>query len=59
MIFENRTVLITGAAVGIGRACALQFAKNGANIILVDYNSETLENIEKEACWNRKIPTSF
>jgi len=48
MIFENRTVLITGAAVGIGRACALQFAKNGANIILVDYNSETLENIEKE-----------
>jgi len=48
MIFENRTVLITGAAVGIGRACALQFAKNGANIVLVDYNSETLNSIEKE-----------
>ena len=48
MIFENKTVLITGAAVGIGRACALQFAKNGASIILVDYNAETLDSIEKE-----------
>lgn len=47
-MFENKTVLITGAAVGIGRACALQFAKNGANIILVDHNPATLEETEKE-----------
>ena len=32
-MFIEKTVLITGAAVGIGRACALQFAKNGANVI--------------------------
>lgn len=48
MYFEGKTVLITGAAVGIGRACALQFAKNGANIILVDYNAETLAKTEEE-----------
>ena len=47
-MFRNKTVLITGAAVGIGRACALQFAKNGADIILVDYNSETLAKTEEE-----------
>ena len=31
-LFEGKTALITGAAVGIGRACALQMAKNGAYI---------------------------
>lgn len=48
MNFSGKTVLITGAAVGIGRACALQFAKNGANVILVDYNAETLAKTEEE-----------
>lgn len=47
-MFKNKTVLITGAAVGIGRAAAIEFAKNGANIILVDYNSETLLKAEQE-----------
>lgn len=47
-MFQNKTVLITGAAVGIGRACAVQFARGGANVILVDYNPETLKNAEKE-----------
>lgn len=48
MRFENKTAMITGAAVGIGRACALQFAKEGANVIVLDYNPETLEHTEKE-----------
>ena len=47
-MFQNKTVLITGAAVGIGRACAVQFARGGANVILVDYNPETLKNAEEE-----------
>ncbi len=48
MNFSDKTVLITGAAVGIGRACALQFAQGGANVILVDYNRETLLRTEAE-----------
>ena len=47
-MFQNKTVLITGAAVGIGRACAVQFAKNGANVVLVDYNPDTLKTAEEE-----------
>ena len=34
--FTNKTVLITGAAVGIGAATAHAFAKEGATLVLVD-----------------------
>lgn len=32
--FINKTVIITGASSGIGRACAEQFASRGANVVL-------------------------
>lgn len=34
--FEGRTVFITGAARGMGRAHALAFAREGANLVLCD-----------------------
>ena len=40
--------LITGAAVGIGRATAILFAKDGAKLVLVDLNREKLEKLKKE-----------
>jgi len=36
--FENRVVLVTGAASGIGRAAAQRFADEGALVALVDYD---------------------
>lgn len=40
MEFSNKTVLITGAASGIGRLSAESFAKEGANVVLVDCNEK-------------------
>ncbi len=36
---KDKTVIITGAAKGIGRAIALEFAENGANIV-INYRGE-------------------
>lgn len=45
-----KTILITGAASGIGRAIAVECANQGANLILLDLNEarlkETLEQLE-------------
>jgi citronellol/citronellal dehydrogenase len=34
MSFNNKTVFITGASRGIGKAIALKLAKEGANIVI-------------------------
>ena len=43
MIFQNQTVLVTGAAGNLGRAVAEAFAENGANLVLVDLKRDHLE----------------
>ncbi len=48
MDFTNKTALITGASVGIGRATAMKFAMHGANLVLVDINKENLEKLSEE-----------
>lgn len=40
---DNKTILITGAASGIGRATAIQCAEMGAKVIMVDLNEEGLK----------------
>ena len=43
-IMEIKTVLITGATSGIGKACACKFAKEGWNLILNARDTSKLEN---------------
>ena len=48
MNFKEKTVLITGASSGIGRASAIKFAKRGANVILISRNKEKLNHVSKD-----------
>ncbi len=41
--FSGRTVVVTGASRGLGRACAEAFAEAGAEVVLVSRGAEELE----------------
>lgn len=43
MRFQDKTVIVTGAAGGIGSAIATRFAAEGARVILTDVNAEGAE----------------
>ncbi|MEN2752551.1 MULTISPECIES: meso-2,3-butanediol dehydrogenase [Psychrobacter] len=46
--FKEKTVIVTGAGSGIGRATAIRFAQEGASVVLVGRTAETLEETAKE-----------
>ncbi|HWW21138.1 MAG TPA: SDR family NAD(P)-dependent oxidoreductase, partial [Steroidobacteraceae bacterium] len=43
MDVRKKTIVVTGAGRGIGRAIALQLAAHGANIAIFDLNSDDIE----------------
>jgi hypothetical protein len=51
----NKIIMITGATAGFGRATAVQFAKNGFDIIITGRRKERLDELEKELLLYERI----
>lgn len=43
--FQDQCVIVTGSATGIGESCAIQLAKLGARVVVMDFNSEGAKNV--------------
>ncbi len=48
MRFENKVVMVTGGAAGIGKVTAENFAREGAKVAICDVNTEAGESTAKE-----------
>ena len=46
--FKNKVVIITGASSGIGKACAFEFANNGATVVLAARRVDELKKVEEK-----------
>ena len=56
MRLKEKNIIVTAAAQGIGKATALAFAKEGANVIATDINEEKLSVLSQE---NKNIRTEL
>ena len=47
-LFDSKTVIVTGAANGIGNAICMAFLNNGGNVIAIDLLEEKLQDNKRE-----------
>ena len=48
MRLNNKNIVVTAAAQGIGRATAIAYSKEGANVVATDINEEKLNELKSE-----------
>src|SRR3954468_16024918 len=56
---KGLTVLVTGAASGMGRATARVFAAEGANVAITDYAADGAEAVAREIAAARGIARAW
>jgi NAD(P)-dependent dehydrogenase (short-subunit alcohol dehydrogenase family) len=47
--FEDKTVIVTGGALGMGRTTAMEFARQGAAVVVADINRQAGESLVMQA----------
>jgi len=50
MKLEGKIAILTGAGAGIGRATAIEFAKEGAKVVIADIDADAGQRVEKQIC---------
>lgn len=55
-LFNQRTILVTGASDGIGREAALNYAKYGARLIIMGRTTSKLEQVQREMNTFNNLP---
>jgi NAD(P)-dependent dehydrogenase (short-subunit alcohol dehydrogenase family) len=48
LLLQDRVIFLTGGSTGIGRECAIAYAKEGANIVIVDIVGSGAEAVARE-----------
>ncbi|SDL62801.1 short chain dehydrogenase, partial [Arthrobacter sp. ok362] len=56
--FASKTVIVTGAASGIGQATALRIAKEGGRVIAADISKERLDDLVAENAGLDLVPVA-
>ena len=56
---KDKVVIITGAGMGLGLATAVEAAREGAKLTLVDYNEASLQKAQQDIHAQFRIRTSW
>ena len=57
--FENKSVIVTGGALGIGAATCEAFAREGAMVTIMDINEESGKELQEKILGQRGISSFF